>query len=77
MHVTETNQKEQVPPATISAPPEPELEEEVRKNPHDEDAKVDLGSDESMDASDPPAASQPGSSGEPAPSSGYPEQKDR
>ena len=71
------DQKEKVPPATISAPPEPELEEEVRKNPHDEDAKVDLGSDESMDASDPPAASQPGCGGEPAPSSGYPEQKDR
>ena len=72
-----TKQKEQVPPATFSAPPEPELEDEVRKNPHDEDAKVDLGSDESMDASDPPAAAQPGSGGEPVPSSGYQEQKDR
>jgi hypothetical protein len=78
IHVNETkNQKGQVPPATISRPPEPELEDEVRKNPHDEDAKVDLGSDESMDASDPPAAAQPGSGGEPVPSSGYQEQKDR
>jgi len=51
-----TDQKEQVPPAVISSPPEPELEAEVRKNPDDENAKVDLGSDESMDASDPTAA---------------------
>ena len=72
-----TDQKEQVPPPVISSPPEPELEAEVRKNPDDENAKVDLGSDESMDASDPPAAAQPGSSGEPVPSSGFPEQKDR
>jgi len=36
------------------------------------DAKADLGSDESMDASDPSSATQPGSS-EPAPSSGFPD----
>ena len=71
------DKKRHVPPPVISAPPEQELEREVRNNPHDENAKVDLGSDESMDASDPPAASQPGSGGEPAPSSGFPDQKDR
>lgn len=56
----------------LSADPERELELKLKKNPHDADAKVDVGSDESMDASDPPAAVQPGSS-EPAPSSGFPE----
>ena len=40
--------------------PSAELEEKVRENPENEDLQVDLGSDESMDASDPPAASQPG-----------------
>jgi hypothetical protein len=75
--IKQKDQKDQVPPAVHSAPPEPELEAEARKNPDDENAKVDLGSDESMDASDPTAAAQPGSSGEPMPSSGYPEQKDR
>ena len=40
---------------------------------HDQDAKVDVGSDESMDASDPTAASQPGQKDEPVPSSGFPE----
>ena len=77
MNPTTKEDKDQVPPAVISAPPEKELEREVQKHPDDADAKVDLGSDESMDASDPPASSQPGRSDEPAPSSGFPEQKDR
>ena len=62
-----------IPPAVISDAPEAELEEKLRKHPHDADAKVDVGSDESMDASDPPAAARPGSSKEPPPSSGFPE----
>ena len=77
MHVNETNQKEQVPPPVISAPPEKELEHQVRKNPGDPDAKADLGSDESMDASDPSSATQPGCDDEPVPSSGFPEEKGR
>lgn len=62
----------QAPPPVLSGDPERELENRLRKNPHDEDAKVDVGSDESMDASDPPAAAQPGCSDEPVPSSGFP-----
>lgn len=65
-----------VPPPVISAPPERELEEKLKKDPGCEQAKVDVGSDESMDASDPSSASQPGGGNEPAPSSGFPE-KDR
>jgi hypothetical protein len=61
------------PPPVISAPPERELERKLKRHPDDADAKADVGSDESMDASDPPAATQPGSSNEPAPSSGFPE----
>ena len=68
-----SEKKRQPPPAVQSGAPEPELEEKLRRNPHDKDAKVDVGSDESMDASDPPAAAQPGQSDEPAPSSGFPE----
>jgi hypothetical protein len=65
--------KEEIPPPpTLSGAPDRELELKVKKHPEDEDAKVDLGSDESMDASDPSSATQPGSS-EPAPSSGFPE----
>ena len=64
------------PPPVISAPPERALERKLKRDPKNLDAKADVGSDESMDASDPPAASQPGGSDEPAPSSSFP-QKDR
>ncbi len=60
------------PPAVISAPPGRELERKLKLKPGDPDAKADVGSDESMDASDPPASTQPGGSDEPAPSSGFP-----
>jgi len=72
-----TKDRAKVPPPTISAPPERETEQKLKKNPDDTNAKIDLGSDESMDASDPPSASQPGSNREPAPSSGFPGKKDR
>ena len=75
-----TDQKkasEQQPPPTLSGAPDRSLELKVKKHPDDEDAKVDLGSDESMDASDPSSAAQPGTSSEPAPSSGFPEDVDK
>ena len=62
------------PAPTLSGDPDRELELKVKKHPGDADAKVDLGSDESMDASDPSSATQPGASG-PVPSSGFPEKK--
>jgi hypothetical protein len=61
------------PPLVISAPPLRDLERKLKRNPGDPDAKADVGSDQSMDASDPPAAVQPGSSDDPAPSSSFPE----
>ena len=61
------------PAPTFSRPPERELERKLKHNPDDQDAKVDVGSDESMDASDPVSAAHPGNSDEPAPSSGFPE----
>lgn len=68
------DKSEPLPPAVTSADPERELEQELKRNPHDLDKKVDVGSDESMDASDPSAAVQPGTSSEPAPSSGFPDE---
>lgn len=67
------NEQPVIPPATLSGDPEQELERELRDNPHDLDKKADVGSDQSMDASDPPAATQPGQNDEPVPSSGFPE----
>ena len=65
------------PPAVISGDPQAELERKLKRDPENLDAKVDVGSDESMDASDPPASAQPGCSDEPVPSSGFPEKNER
>ena len=65
-------EERQSPAPTLSGEPDRELELKVKKHPDDDDAKVDLGSDESMDASDPISTTQPGKD-EPAPSSGFPE----
>ena len=64
---------DKAPEPTLSGDPDRALEIKVKMHPDDQDAKVDLGSDESMDASDPSSAAQPGTSNEPAPSSGFPE----
>lgn len=64
------------PPAVHSAPPERDLERKLKRHPDDQNAKADVGSDLSMDASDPSSAAQPGCSDEPAPSSGFPAKAD-
>jgi hypothetical protein len=60
------------PPAIHNRAPDHELELKLKKNPEDLDSKADVGSDESMDASDPSSATQPGGN-EPVPSSSFPE----
>lgn len=67
------DKKDRVPPAVFSADPEKELEDELRRNPDDLSKRVDVGSDESMDASDPPSAARSGEDDEPVPSSGFPD----
>lgn len=57
---------------THARDPERELELRLKKNPDDKQAKVDVGSDHSMDASDPHSATQPGGN-DPVPSSSFPE----
>ena len=64
--------KKEPPPAVFIDQPEEELEERLRENPEDLDAKIDVGSDESMDASDPPSAARPDSA-DAVPSSGFDE----
>jgi hypothetical protein len=61
------------PPPVCPAPPDRELEQRLKRDPSNLDKKADVGSDESMDASDPPASSQPGQSDDPVPSSSFPE----
>jgi hypothetical protein len=72
--MTDSNRKDRPPPAVFSDKPEEELEEKLRNNPSDSSTKVDVGSDESMDASDPPSVVQP-EHGEPVPSSGFDEEE--
>ena len=48
----------------------------LEKHPESKDARLDNALDESMDASDPPASTQPGRD-DPAPSSGYDEEAQR
>lgn len=71
--MNDQKKQEPAPPPTLSGAPAKELERKLRRNPDDQDAKADVGSDESMDASDPPAATQPGQNDDPVPSSGFPE----
>jgi hypothetical protein len=71
--VNSAKESRSAPPPVIPAPTERELERRLKLKPDDPDARADVGSDESMDASDPSAATQPGGSDEPAPSSGFPE----
>lgn len=74
--MVETDQKKDRPPPAVEQDhPEHELEEKVRRQPENKGAKVDLGSDESMDASDPLSVVQPQGQ-EPVPSSGFPEDDD-
>ena len=68
-----SNDPKTAPPPVLSGAPDEELEKKLRKDPQNRDKKADVGSDESMDASDPPASAQPGSTDEPVPSSTFPE----
>jgi hypothetical protein len=71
--VNADNDSDRAPPPVISDPPERDLERKLKRNPRDPGLRADVGSDESMDASDPSSATHPGGSDEPPPSSGFPE----
>lgn len=47
------------------------IAERLDRDPGNREARLDRGLDESMDASDPPASTQPVHNTRPAPSSGY------
>lgn len=54
-----------------------DLVQRLQDDPEDTDAKLDVGLDESMDASDPPSATQPMHNEEPPASSGYNAEEER
>jgi hypothetical protein len=49
----------------------------LKRNPADEDAKLDVALDESFPSSDAPSNTQPGKGKDPAPSSGFDEESER
>lgn len=49
----------------------------LKRDPSDEDAKLDIALDESFPTSDAPANTQPGKGKDPAPSSGYDEDAEK
>ncbi len=64
---------------TANAPETPDIRPAIdaddiktlKRNPSDEDAKLDVALDESFPTSDAPSNTQPGKGKDPAPSSGY------
>jgi len=49
----------------------------LRRNPSNDDAKLDIALDESFPTSDAPSNTQPGKGKDPPPSSGYDEEKEK
>ncbi|TPG43421.1 hypothetical protein EAH79_06525 [Sphingomonas koreensis] len=60
-----------------SAGQDESIAQRLERDPENKDARLDAALDESMDASDPPASTQPVHNTEPAPSSGYDEDAER
>ncbi|SOB79353.1 hypothetical protein SAMN06297144_0504 [Sphingomonas guangdongensis] len=65
------------PPTRADAGTDESIAERLERNPQSKEARLDRALDESMDASDPPATTQPVHNHEPAPSSGYDEDAER
>ena len=65
------NDKHREPPPDVREAHDAEDNRALKKNPRDEDAKLDIALDESFPTSDAPANTQPGKGKDPAPSSGY------
>ncbi|PZU10338.1 hypothetical protein [Sphingomonas sp.] len=70
--VTETPDTTEIRPARDASD-----DRRLQRNPGDEDAKLDIALDESFPTSDAPANTQPGTGHDPAPSSGYDEEKEK
>ncbi|MCE7798591.1 hypothetical protein LWE61_18835 [Sphingobium sufflavum] len=58
-------------PTSIDKTKDHETDLEGQEKPLSNEEKLEAGLEESMDASDPPAATAPGDHGDPVPSSGF------
>lgn len=74
----DNNDDEGPRPASQDAGRDASIEERLQRNPESKEARLDRALDESMDASDPPASTQPIHNHAPPESSGYdPEEEAR
>ena len=65
------------PPQKIRTAHDASDDARLARNPHDEDAKLDVALDETFPTSDPPSITQPGKGKDPPPSSGYDEEAEK
>jgi hypothetical protein len=65
------NEEKKAPAAPKDAGADKSIVERLERNPESKEARLDRALDESMDASDPPASTQPVHNHEPPESSGY------
>ena len=66
-----TEQPEKPAPPRIRTAHDAEDSKTLKRNPSDEDAKLDVALDESFPTSDAPSNTQPGKGKDPPPSSGF------
>ncbi len=71
MTETDTKDEANAPTRQKDAGHDESIAKRLEKNPESKEARLDRALDESMDASDPPASTQPVHNHGPAPSSGY------
>ena len=69
--MSETAKEPNAAPPEVRDAHDAEDDRRLKRNPGDEDAKLDVALDESFPTSDAPSNTQPGKGKDPAPSSGY------
>lgn len=77
MTTTDLRQKDERNAEHIRPARDAEDDPRLKRNPSDEDAKLDVALDETFPGSDAPSNTQPGKGKDPAPSSGYDEEAER
>ncbi len=77
MTTTDLEQKDKRDSGHIRTARDAEDDLRLKRNPSDEDAKLDVALDESFPGSDTPSNTQPGKGKDPAPSSGYDEEAEQ
>lgn len=76
--MTDDSKKPATPPTPkIRVAHDADDDRRLKRDPSDEDAKLDVALDESFPSSDPPSNTQPGKGKDPAPSTGYDEEAER